>query len=447
MTLPFRPDPFLSKFERLRALRQRPLVGYAVAVASVAAASVVRVGFSDLLVGVRFAPYYIAVALTAAVGGGGPGLLAMGLSVLTANYLMTPITPTTPTAAVASGLFLVIAGTMVTLVWLLNHAIDRIWHQAENTRFILESQTAGLIGVDEEGRITLVNSAVERQLGYSRDEMLGLQIDQLVPMEARGRHARLRGSYLEHPESRMMGAGRDLSAVTKDGSLLPVEIGLSAISHRGRTGALATIVDVSERKNLERRTLILANEVSHRARNLLTLVQALALRKLPSDTAMEFVQILKALARTQDILGKKTVASLRAIIKGELTGFSAQTAISGCTILLTPEAAQDFSLIVHELATNALKYGALSRADGTVAISGDEREDGMFQFVWTEKGGPAIASPPTRAGFGQTVLWEMPKALQAEVTVEYRPSGLRYELIAPASQLSNLTELAGASDH
>lgn len=77
-----------------------------------------------------------------------------------------------PTGAVATCLFVIISGTIVTLIWLLNHAIDRISHHAESTKLILEAQPAGAIGVDAEGRITLVNSAVERQLGYAREELL-----------------------------------------------------------------------------------------------------------------------------------------------------------------------------------------------------------------------------------------------------------------------------------
>jgi PAS domain S-box-containing protein len=443
--MPFRPDPFLSKFGRLRALRQRPVLGYLVAVGSVAAAAAARASLSDLLTGVRYAPFYVAVALTAAVGGGGPGLLALFLSVVTASYLM-PVTdaPTTPTGAVATSLFLIIAGVMLTLIWLLNHAIDRIWYQAENTRLILESQPAGVIGVDAEGKINLVNSAVERQLGYDREELFDQLVDQLVPVEMRDRHSGFQKSYMERPEPRMMGAGRDLHAVAKDGSLLPVEIGLNPVSHAGRVGALAVIVDISERKNLERRTQVLANEISHRARNLLTVVQALALRKLPRDTSVEFVKTLDALAHTQKIFAHHTVAPLRPIIEGELAGFDTQTSISGCEVLLTPAAGQDFSLVIHELATNALKHGALSTSEGLISIEGHEGEDGTFRLLWTEQGGPPIKAPPKRTGFGQKVLQEIAKGLRAQLKLDYPPEGLRFEMVVSIDRISNVAELSGA---
>jgi two-component sensor histidine kinase len=227
----------------------------------------------------------------------------------------------------------------------------------------------------------------------------------------------------------------------KDGSLLPVEIGLNPILNGARPGALATIVDISERKNLERRTQILADEISHRARNLLTVVQALALRKLPRKDSGDFVKTLEALARTQKIFGTFTVAPLRSIIEGELVGVEPQVAIAGCNVLLTPAAGQDFSLIVHELATNAFKYGALSEAEGRIDIRGRERKDGTFHMVWTERGGPIIKSPPERRGFGQQVLKAIVKGLSGTMKLDYRPEGLRYELVVPTERITNVSKL------
>jgi PAS domain S-box-containing protein len=447
MTMPFRPDPFLNKVERLRWLRHKPVLGYVIAVASVALASAVREGFSDLLVGVRFAPYYLAVGLTAVAGGGGPGLLALALSVAAAAYLMEPIagSSTTPTAAVGTMLFLVIAGFMLTVICLLNHAIDSVWHQAANTKRVIDSQIAGVIGVDSDGKIELVNSAAEQQLGYTQEELLGTAVELLVPIEVRGGHAKLRPAYMSDPQARRLSVGRELFALTRDGSMLPVEIGLSPVSNGGRLGTLATIVDISERKKQEHRAEVLVNEVRHRARNLLTLIQALALRTLPDESAKTFVGTLQALARTQEIFGTNMVAPLRKILDGEPSGLSAQSRISGCDILLKSDAAQDFSLIVHELTTNALKYGALSRPNGTIVVSGRKLANGMFHFGWTERGGPPISAQPQRTGFGETILREMPRRLHAITTLDYPPEGLRYRLVAPIEHISNIATLASAS--
>lgn len=442
--MPFRPDPFLKRFERLRMLRLRPMLGGVVAIASVAIAFAVRGGSPDLIEGIPYGPYFIAVALSAVVAGGRAGLLALILSVA-ANFVASPSTQSGSAGVIAAGLFVIIAGAQLVLIWLLNHAIDRIWSQAENISLMLELQPAGLIGVDGTGTITLVNSAVERQLGYGRDELIDRPIEQLVPPDARGLHTGLRSKYFEHPEQKMMGVGRDLSAVAKDGSLVPVEIGLNPVVHDGRAGALATIVDISERKELERRAQILAREVGHRARNLLAVVRALAMRKLPREGSAEFIATLETLSRTQEIFEGRTVAPLRAILEGELAGLSSEVTISGCEVLLTPSAGQDFSIVVHELATNALKYGALSVAGGAICVEGHEDQEKMFHFEWTEHGGPPIITPPDRTGFGRKVIEAIAKGLRARLNVAYLREGLRLELVVPMESITNVSEIANLS--
>lgn len=444
--MPFRPDPFLEKFERLRTLRRRRVAGYTFAAASVAAASAVRAGAPELLSGIPFAPYFIAVALTAAVGGGRVGVLAIALSAVAANYLGTgSIMPAAADEWVAAGLFVVVAGMILALIWLLNHAIDRMWNQAESARLVLEFQPAGVVGVDAAGKITMVNSAVERQLGYLREELLDRSVDQLIPENLREQHAQHRASYLDHPVPRMMGAGRDLSALAKDGSMLPVEVGLNPVTHDGRVGALATIVDISERKKLEQRTQILANEVSHRAHNLLAVVRALALRKLPSESATEFVSTLDALARTQDVFGRKTVAPLRSILEAELAGFGAQTSISGCDVKLTPSAGQDFSLICHELATNAAKYGALSTRAGSIKVAGKAVSEDLFELLWAEEGGPEIAASPAQTSFGLKMLHQLARGMNADLEIEFLPQGLRFKLLVPLDRITNVHDIQVAS--
>jgi two-component sensor histidine kinase len=171
-------------------------------------------------------------------------------------------------------------------------------------------------------------------------------------------------------------------------------------------------------------------------------VLAIANRKLPREHSAEFVRTLETLARTQEIFGSRTIAPLRSIIEGELAAFTAQTSIAGCNVLLTPAAGQDFSLVIHELATNALKYGALSTATGAVEIEGHENDDGRFEFVWTERRGPPIATPPKRVGFGQKVLREIAKGLSGQMSVNFAPEGFRYELTIPIDRITNVSELA-----
>jgi len=446
--VPFRPDPFLKRVDPLRRLRRHPLLGYAVAIAGVTGAVLLRLAFGEQLREVPFITFYPAVVLAAAVGGVRPGALALLLSALIANYWLLAPEYTFAFSSVAiiqTILFLLVAGLILLVIAVMNQAIDRMARLAENGRLLLEAQPAGVLAVDAEGRINLVNSAVERQLGYSREELLDRNVDMLVPLPWRSGHVALRAEFMLNPGPRQMGAGRDLNAVTKDGALLPVEIGLSPVIQNGRSGALATIVDISERKNLERRAQVLSSEVRHRSQNLLTLVQAIASRKLPREVSKEFTSILAALGRTHDIFGTGTTAPLHSIVEGELAGFRDQVSISDCDLLLTARAAQDFTLIIHELATNAIKYGALSDPAGRVAISCRHPDADSLIFVWQEQDGPPVVRPERR-GFGQTLLKEIAEAFCTQVEIDFAPEGLRYALVMPVGRVSVVTELRGIGD-
>ena len=441
--LPFRPDPFLNRVEPLRRLRQRPMIGFCVAILAVAASVAVRLVFGDSLREVPFITFFPAIAVAAAVGGVRAGSLALLVSASLANYWLLPpyfAFSTGRVAIVQTLFFVMVAGLILFVIEVMNQAIDRMARLTENARLLLEAQPTGVVAVDAEGRIHLVNSAVERQLGYSRDELIDQSVEMLLPFTLRADHAKYRTEFMANPGIRQMGAGRDLNALTKDGDLLPVEIGLSPVVQNGRSGALATIVDISERKNLERRAQILSNEVRHRSRNLLTLVQAIATRKLPDDVAAEFTVTLTALGRTHDILGTEMTAPLRSIIEGELAGFGEQLSMEDCDLLLTPRAAQDFTLIIHELATNALKYGALSDPHGQVMVSCSRPARGICQFIWQERGGPPVA-PPARHGFGQTILKEIARSFCTKVEIEFAEEGLRYALTMSEGAVSVLAEL------
>lgn len=435
--MPFRPDPVLQRFEHLQRLRQRPVIGYVVSVAAVAAAGALRIPLSELLSGVPFITFYPAVAIAAVVGGTRAGILAIVLAAIVADYVALPpafaFTFTTQ-ALIQTALFVLVLALIVGLIGLLNHMIDLTARQAENGRLILESQPAGVVAVDDEGRITLVNSTVERQLGYSREELLDRSVDQLVPIDMRAEHVEHRKRFMHKPDVRRMGAGRDLNALAKDGSLVPVEVGLSPVYQNGRFGALATIVDISERKQLEWRAQMLSDEVWHRAHNLLTIVQAMALRMLPARTSRDFIQSLAALARTQEVVRSGAPTLLADLVARELAGFPRKYTIAGCDIALSERAAVDFTLIVHELATNALKYGALSCGKGSVRVS-CARTDEHFTFLWQETGGPAPAAP-ARRGYGRTILETLVRSFCTGVTQEYRPEGLHYELVMPIAAIS-----------
>ncbi|MEQ9151645.1 MAG: PAS domain S-box protein [Parvibaculum sp.] len=413
----------------------------------VAASVGAHLAAGDLLADAPFLTFYPVIILAAIVGGPRAGLLAVIASGVAADYFFLPPVHAiafTSSEFVALGLFALVALMQVGLVTLFDVVIDRLWRQAETARFVLDAEPTGLIAVDEAGLVQLVNRSVEEQFGYLRDELFGQSVDILLPAEVRDEHAQLRKAFLLHPQARPMGAGRDLQGRRKDGTTMPVEVGLNPIVRDGRRGALATVTDITERKAAERRQQILMNEVRHRGRNLLAVVQAIARRTMTDDRSTPqarkaFTATIAALSRTHDLFLKTSTAPLADIVAAELAPFGDRTVIEGCEVLLTQSAAQDFALIIHELTTNAAKYGALSAPDGVVSVSA--RDDGAhLAFVWEERGGPTVKRP-TRHGFGHTILNDVARGFSVEVAADYRPEGLRYELKAELGRISSVVAL------
>ena len=151
----------------------------------------------------------------------------------------------------------------------------------ERFRLVVESAPNGIIMVDDTGTIALVNTELERQFGYRRSELLGHSIEILLPEPVRTGHAVWRSEFFEAPETRPMGAGRELHGLRKDGTTFPVEVGLTPIRAPGGQGVLAAVVDITERKQLEERMRHaakmeavgrLAGGVAHEFNNLLTAI-------------------------------------------------------------------------------------------------------------------------------------------------------------------------------
>lgn len=228
-----------------------------------------------------------------------------------------------------------------------------------------------------------------------------------------------------------MGAGRELYARTRGGEEIPVEIGLNPIRRADKAGALATVIDISERKRLERHQAILVQEIQHRAGNLLAVVQALAMRSFTADRSMDearkgFLSRLSALAKAQSLFEGEGSVSLYDLVAREATAFGEQLKAGGPDVLLANHAAQSFSLIIHELATNAAKHGALSMPGGKVVVEWKIEGD-RFSLAWIESDGPLVASPHRR-GFGQSILHDIARNMTAECAASYPPEGFQYRL-------------------
>jgi two-component sensor histidine kinase/CheY-like chemotaxis protein len=195
--------------------------------------------------------------------------------------------------------------------------------------------------------------------------------------------------------------------------------------------------------NSKQQELLIA-ELNHRVRNILALIRALVSRSRESaDTLENFVTGLdgriQSLARAHDQLtdDRWGPVALRVVIENEFHAYLGddglgQARLSGPPILVQPEALTVLALVMHELATNSAKYGALSKRQGTVDVTWLLDADGALSIAWREIGGPPV-SPPTRRGFGTTVIERIvPFQLQGRAVQRFEPDGLQADFIVPA---------------
>ncbi|WP_244577979.1 PAS domain S-box protein [Hoeflea halophila] len=311
--------------------------------------------------------------------------------------------------------------------------------QAEDMfRHAVEASPSGMILVDPDGRILMVNEATAQIFGYSRLELLGRTIEDLIPAHFRCDHAAYRQGYSAYPTVRVMGASRELFGLRKDGTEVPVEIGLNPIVTDQGQMVLSTIIDISDRKRAAERERLLVRELQHRSGNLFAIVRAVISRSLSGDRTLSEARSvldsrLTAMARTFQLLHdlEWSDVNLGDIVRAELEPFGNRVKIDGAEVTLAPAVAQNFSLALHELATNAAKYGALSVPDGLVEIrwfNADGDVASKIQFEWQERDGPPVAVP-RRQGFGSKLL----KTVFPVAQLDFVPDGLYCKIAAETS--------------
>jgi two-component sensor histidine kinase len=211
---------------------------------------------------------------------------------------------------------------------------------------------------------------------------------------------------------------------------------------------IGTVRDISERMAQREQIEHLMREVNHRSKNLLSVVQAIARQTAATTDVASFLRTLDerlvSLSASHDLLLAHdwSAVSVRALVLrqlGHVDGAGRRFQIDGGDVAVGPRAAQALGMAIHELATNAMKYGALGTADGVVHISWAlvESPDGSrFTLNWTETGGPAVVPPP-RAGYGRTVIERMTAmALDGTSMLTFAATGVSWRLDVPARSLS-----------
>ena len=206
---------------------------------------------------------------------------------------------------------------------------------------------------------------------------------------------------------------------------------------RPASTGVAAILDITAQRIAEERSALLVRELQHRTANLLTVVSTIArmvARTGTPDAFLErFLPRIRALLERLPAVRPAEGSTLRGTITDSLAPFTVderQLLLEGPEVGLTEAQAQTFAMVVHELGTNAVKYGALTRVSGRVEVHWSIR-DGVLEFTWRERGGPP-AAPPESAGFGTEVLQRYATlTLSATASMDYGKDGLRYRLSVP----------------
>jgi two-component sensor histidine kinase len=203
-------------------------------------------------------------------------------------------------------------------------------------------------------------------------------------------------------------------------------------------GASKIARDISERKRSEAHLATLAREAEHRAKNVLAVVQAmvrLSQSSTPEGLKEAIQGRIRALANVHTLFvqSRWSGAELRSLVQEELSPFSrggSQSNIEGPSVSLPQDAAQTVAVAMHELATNAAKYGALSREEGRVEVAWSRAEGDFLVICWSESGGPRVCTP-SRGGFGTRVINSMIQSLNGKVHFNWRPEGLECKIVLP----------------
>jgi len=274
--------------------------------------------------------------------------------------------------------------------------------------------------------------------GYTAEGVVGEPITIVIPQERLGEETEIiskiaRGERVDHYETVRQ---------RKDGTLIDVALTVSPVrdSEGAVVGASKIARDITERKRNLAQIDTLAREAEHRSKNLLLSVQAIV-RLSNADSAEGLKEAIEgrlhALANVHSLFvaSRWVGAELSAIANQELAPYAGRgrkrVRIDGAAIILEPNTAQAIATALHELATNAAKYGALCNDDGHIDLSW-QRQGGRVTLRWMESGGPVVRTP-SRQGFGSRVIKQMTVQLKGSASFDWRPEGLVCEIAFQAS--------------
>ena len=308
---------------------------------------------------------------------------------------------------------------------------------------VVRQSRDSIFSVTREGLILTWNPASEKLYGIPAEEAIGQPLSMIVPESKRGESeamfaAIMKGEmvFLETLRQR------------RDGAL--VNVAISGAPLRDAKGAIIGISaihrDITEQRQHEQQMRLVMRELAHRSKNLLAIILSMAAQTARNAPSLEefnarFTQRVQGLAHSHDLLVQKNWlgAPIRDLIRSHLAPFmeheQTRVMLRGPDVTVDPKAAQNIGLALHELATNASKYGALSSPSGHVDIIWRRMADGRLALEWRESGGPTVEAPKRR-GFGQTVLERLAsQALEGSSTLSFDATGVVWRMEIPAAYL------------
>lgn len=432
---------------RLPRLRQHRALGLISAAALAAVALVLRLLLPQLP---PFLTFFPAVLLSAFIGGRAAGLLALVATGVAAPFFLEPEFAL-PGSAWGWGMvvgYLATGGLIIFIVDLLDTALGRLRAERERLNLALRAANAGTwewVGPEVRWDRTFYEvTGFDPRTPPSLDTYLARIHPDDLPRMSRLRNV-LAG---EEPPAAL----DEFRFTRPDGRTVWLQTYRTVID-RGQHRVTGVTQDITARKENEMRIALLLREVTHRVKNQYAVIAAViretAKNAKPESLVEEVEARLRAMARSQDLLvhARWEGAAISSVVKAQIEpfGIGERCQALGDAVLLSPPAVQYIGMALYELATNSVKYGALSTPYGKVTIAWSLTQDatggekagnsGEFQLEWREQGGPSVQQVVT-AGFGRKVLEQLVSlALEGRTTLIFHPAGVRWTLFAPADAI------------
>jgi PAS domain S-box-containing protein len=437
------------------ALRPGTVGAYVLAFVSVGMATALGVALDPYIEGVPFITFLPAVVVTTFISGFGAGFLAVVLSAVATGYVLLPPRFSFYIESSADLSHLLQFAALLSLCVILiaqmrSAAIQReqteraLRESKDRLQLALDSALLGWWQYDPRRNVALWDARCQEILDVAQDEGPFEEFLKRVHPGDREGFLIARKVALDPADPKPF--AYEYRIIQRDGKVRWVEShGLANFQGAGPERRLVIFVgalqDITERKEREEKEHLLMREVNHRAKNMLSVVDAIARQtaaRNPEDFIERFSERLQALSANQDLLIRNEWhgVEIRDLVCAQLAHFAdvigTRIAVHGPRLRLNPASGQAIGLALHELATNSGKYGALSADTGRLDISWASDGD-TFTMGWTESGGPAV-SAPQRRGFGSIVMKEMVgRSVGGEVDLDYAPSGLSWRLTCPAA--------------